>query len=159
MRESEECMSELKAIRDAYKAATGKNPSPRDDAATLERKIAEHKAAESASSDAGGAGASDADKDAGGPEGGAGGASEADAGDAGDAGKTEPKPKAEPKAKAKAKAEEVPEAPDGTAYVRHPEHVGCSFRGVEIVPDEEGLCLVPLSAVTELASHGFELVK
>lgn len=56
-------------------------------------------------------------------------------------------------------AEPAPEAPHGTAFMRHTDpDASASYRGVEIVPNKKGLCLVPLGAVDELVAHGFELV-
>ena len=46
-------------------------------------------------------------------------------------------------------------APDGCAFVRHADGVGCSYRGFALDPDADGRVLIPLEAVDELAAHGF----
>jgi hypothetical protein len=74
---------------------------------------------------------------------------------AGDADAPADKAPAKPKA-AKPRAEPTA-SPVGTAYVRHPEKIGCSYGGVELEPDKEGKLLVPANAVEELRGHGFEV--
>lgn len=59
----------------------------------------------------------------------------------------------------KAEPADLPPAPAGAAYVAHPEGIGCSFQGIEIVADENGHCLVPVHAVEPLEAHGFKRVR
>lgn len=47
-------------------------------------------------------------------------------------------------------------APKGTVYLKYPEGIGCSFRGVELAADKKGRVLAPADAAAELAAHGFE---
>lgn len=62
-----------------------------------------------------------------------------------------------PAAKGKAKAKADPaDAPEGTVYLKHPEGIGCCYRGVELKADAKGRVLAPASAADELAAHGFE---
>ena len=53
----------------------------------------------------------------------------------------------------------LPPAPPGAAYVAHPEGIGASYQGYQIVADENGDCLVPIAAVEALAPHGFKRVR
>lgn len=124
----EENKNELAEARAAFKAATGKNPSPRLDAAGVNAKLAEIQANPPA--DAGEAPAKAAKK------------------------APAAKKAAAPKPAAKASTDELKAA--GAAYVAHPEGIGCSLGGVSLEPDGKGRVLVPLSAVEELQSHGFQ---
>jgi hypothetical protein len=127
---AEKANSELGALRAEFKALMGKNPSPRLDIEALKAKIAEIKAA---------------------AEGGADPA--ASAGDQAPAEKPAEKPAKGGKAKAKA---DPADAPEGTVYLKHPEGIGCCYRGVDLKADSKGRVLAPASAADELAAHGFE---
>jgi hypothetical protein len=52
-----------------------------------------------------------------------------------------------------------PPEPSGDARVRHRSDpaAACSFRGVVYTPDAGGVLTVPVIAVPELTSHGFDL--
>lgn len=137
--------SELTVLRQEFKAATGKNASPKLTADDLRAAIA---AASTPAPD-------DAEAEAQ-PEAEAPAQADADA-PAAEA------PQAAKKGgkKAKAAADEGGLPPHGTALIRHASDpkATISYQGVELSPDKAGLILVPLAAVDELAAHGFELVK
>jgi hypothetical protein len=129
-------------LRKAFTEATGKNPSPRDDAATLQTKIDAAKA-ESAKG------------------GGNGGGDELEALKAKLAAAEARADEAEGKLAEVAEASDAaPVAPMGTALLDHDDaDVTASFMGAELVRGDNGLFLVPLSAVEELKAHGFHVVS
>jgi hypothetical protein len=129
--------SELTLLRNEYKEALGKNPSPKLDAAALRAAIDAAKAPP-------------ADPPADEPE-----AQQPEA--------EQPEaPAAEkPKASSKkaAKAAEAPEAPKGTALLDHDDpDASANHAGIEIVRGANGLYLVPLGFVEHLVAHGFRVV-
>lgn len=132
---AEEAKSELGGLRAEFKTLTGKNPSPRLNVEGLRAKLAELKAAPAQDPPA-------ADPPADPP------AADPPAQD----------PPVDPAAADPPAAPEAPAeaAPEGTVYLRHPEGIGCSFRGIELAPDKKGRVLAPASAAEELAAHGFE---
>jgi hypothetical protein len=143
----------LGPLRAEFKALTGKNPSPRLDADALAAKLETVKA-EKAAAEAS-PGAPPAPEASPAPEA-APGAPPA-APEAAEAPAAAPAPAA-PAAKAKRgkAAEAAAEAPLGCVYLRHPEGIGASYAGVELVPDDDGRLLAPAEAAGELAAHGFE---
>jgi len=52
-------------------------------------------------------------------------------------------------------SDEPPTTPKGWAKLRHPDGTGCSWGGVEYEADGEGVVTVPLTAIADLAAHGF----
>jgi hypothetical protein len=49
--------------------------------------------------------------------------------------------------------------PIPTVRMRNAHGAGCSFRGYTYEPDGDGVIVVPMDAMTELASHGFAVVS
>jgi len=137
--ESEELMSDkhLGELRAEFKFLTGKAPSPRLDAAGVEAKIVEYRAANPDAPAFEAKPAAEAKAPAEKPAKAA-------------------KPAAEkPAAKAAAKADK---APEGCIYLKHPEGIGASYGGAELVADKSGRVLAPAGALAELEAHGFEAV-